>query len=226
MAELHPLDRPVWSALQSGWAGMALGDDGAKRLHSDFGPFAAAVDRSLEHAVGLSSLLSDDEELWLVEADPPTAPAGLTVRREAVLHQMTAATVTASPVITDIEPLTIDDAPAMIALAHLTAPGPFAARTCQLGRFLGVKQGGTLVAMAGERMRLPGYTEVSGVCTHPDHRGKGYAAALMRAVAQNMLAQGETPFLHNYATNLSAIRLYESLGFAFRRTMHLKIVAR
>ncbi|AUW59932.1 GNAT family N-acetyltransferase [Sphingobium sp. SCG-1] len=226
MTEHHSLDRPVWSALQSGWASMAVGDHYAMRLHGDFGPFAAAVDGSPHNAARLSSLLSGEEELWLVEADPPALPAGLKIRREATLHQMTASTITVSPASSEIVLLTADDAPDMIALAHLTVPGPFAARTYQLGRFLGVKEGGRLVAMAGERMRLPGYAEVSGVCTHPDHRGKGYAAALMRAVAQNMLALGETPFLHCYASNLSAIRLYESLGFVFRRSMHLKIVAR
>lgn len=205
---------------------MAVGDSHAMRLHGDFGPFAAAADESKDCAARLPHLLSEDGELWLVEAAPPTVPAGLTVRREATLHQMTAATVTASPASFDIVPLTESDAEEMIALAHLTVPGPFAARTYQLGRFIGVKDRGKLVAMAGERMRFPGFAEVSGVCTHPDHRGKGYAAALMRAVAQSMLAQGETPFLHSYASNLSAIRLYESLGFRFHQQMHLKIVGR
>jgi predicted GNAT family acetyltransferase len=204
---------------------MAVGDGHAMRLHGDFGPFAAAANDSKDCADRLPHLLSEGGELWLVEAAPPTVPIRLTVRREATLHQMTAATVTASPDSLDIVPLTESDAQEMVALAHLTVPGPFAARTYQLGQFLGVKKGGKLVAMAGERMRFPGYAEVSGVCTHPDHRGKGYAAALMRAVAERMMAQGETPFLHSYADNLSAIRLYESLGFRFHQVMHLKVVA-
>jgi hypothetical protein len=80
-----------------------------------------------------------------------------------------------------------------------------------------VKTDGRLVAMAGERLRLDSFTEVSGVCTHPDHRGRGYAAALMRKVAGRILDRGETPFLHAYASNREAIALYEALGFAVRR---------
>ncbi|MEI9963878.1 MAG: GNAT family N-acetyltransferase [Caulobacteraceae bacterium] len=105
----------------------------------------------------------------------------------------------------------------MLALATLTQPGPFFARTHQLGDFIGVKQEGRLVAMAGERMRPTGFTEVSGVCTHPDWRGRGYAAGLMRLVAARILARGETPFLHVYASNTGAIALYEALGFRLRR---------
>ena len=109
------------------------------------------------------------------------------------------------------------DAPEMLALATLTEPGPFFVKTHQLGRFVGIRQDGRLVAMAGERMQPDGFTEVSGVCTHPDHRGRGYAAALMGEVARGILARGDTPFLHAYASNQAAIALYERLGFQHRR---------
>jgi predicted GNAT family acetyltransferase len=112
----------------------------------------------------------------------------------------------------------------MLALATLTEPGPFFEKTHRLGDFVGVRAGGQLVAMAGERMKPDGFTEVSGVCTHPGHRGRGYAATLMRHVAARILARGETPFLHAYATthththnNHAAIALYQRLGFALRR---------
>ncbi|HVK42142.1 MAG TPA: GNAT family N-acetyltransferase, partial [Phenylobacterium sp.] len=118
------------------------------------------------------------------------------------------------------------DAPQMLALATLTAPGPFFARTHQLGRFVGVKAGGQLVAMAGERMRPPGHTEVSGVCTHPDHRGRGYAAGLMLEVAARIRARGEIPFLHSYAHNTGAIALYQALGFDFRRELIMTTLTR
>lgn len=125
-----------------------------------------------------------------------------------------------------IAPLTEADAPQMLALATLTRPGPFFARTHKLGDFVGVKQEGRLVAMAGERMKPTGFTEVSGVCTDPDHRGLGYAGALMRVVAARILERGETPFLHTYASNTGAIGLYQSLGFALRREMTMTVLAR
>jgi len=103
----------------------------------------------------------------------------------------------------------------MLALATLTRPGPFFDRTHQLGDFLGVRIEGQLVAMAGERMKPLGFTEVSVVCTHPDHRGRGYAGALMRLVAARILDHGETPFLHAYASNRGAIALYETRGRDF-----------
>jgi predicted GNAT family acetyltransferase len=118
------------------------------------------------------------------------------------------------------------DAPQMLALATLTRPGPFSSATHRLGDFIGVKQDGVLVAMAGERMKPDGYTEVSGVCTHPDHRGQGYASGLMAIVARRILDRGETPFLHAYATNTGAIQLYEGLGFIIRRTVILTVLKR
>jgi hypothetical protein len=116
----------------------------------------------------------------------------------------------------EVTPLTDADAPQMLALATLTKPGPFFARTHQLGDFVGVKQGGELIAMAGERMKPVGFTEVSGVCSHPDHQGKGYAASLMGVIATRILARGETPFLHVFADNTGAVRLYKALGYAVR----------
>jgi len=115
--------------------------------------------------------------------------------------------------------LTDADAPDMIELAMLTRPGPFIARTHTMGSFIGIRKEGRLIAMAGERFKLDGYTEVSGVCTHPDWRGRGYAGLLSRIVATRIMARGETPFLHAFITNTAAIRLYESLGFVARRRL-------
>ncbi|MGK2912368.1 MAG: GNAT family N-acetyltransferase [Sphingobium sp.] len=219
-----PLDRPIWSALKSGWSSYAVGDSRALRLHTDYGPFAAPGDTSPASISALGALIPENGEAWLVEAGPLVFPADAKLRREAVLHQMIAPNITPSTITQDIVVLDESDSPAMLALAQLTVPGPFASRTHRLGRFLGVKDGGKLVAMAGERMRFGGYAEVSGVCTHPDYRGRGYAAALMRAVAQNMLRQGETPFLHSYASNLAAIALYESLGFRLRSPINMAVI--
>jgi ribosomal protein S18 acetylase RimI-like enzyme len=126
----------------------------------------------------------------------------------------------------DIVALGEADAAEMLALATLTRPGPYRARTHELGDFIGVRQDGRLVAMAGERLKPVGFAEVSAVCTHPDHRGRGYAGALMRQVASRMLARGETPFLHVYATNTGAIALYEALGFRLGREIVMTVLAR
>jgi hypothetical protein len=105
----------------------------------------------------------------------------------------------------------------------LTRPGPFSTRTHELGRFLGVRREGRLIAMAGERMQPTGFTEVSGVCTHPDFQGMGLAGQLMSAVIANILEKGERAFLHAYTHNRSAIGLYESLGFAQRAVVVLTL---
>lgn len=122
--------------------------------------------------------------------------------------------------------LTNADAPEMQALAALTKPGPFLPRTHELGQFIGIRENGALVAMAGERMKLPGFTEVSAVCTHPDFRGRGMAGRLTRIVAARICARGETPFLHAFGGNANAIRLYESLGFELRSKMFITVLRR
>jgi ribosomal protein S18 acetylase RimI-like enzyme len=209
----------VWNALISHRAPFALGDGPARRFGPQYGPLAGAVDASPESLAALAALPRDDAGLLALEADPVPAPPGMVVTVEAVGVQMVAdRLIDADNDLAWIN-LTDDDAAEMLALATLTKPGPFAEETHRLGQFIGVKQGGVLIAMAGERMRLPGHTEVSGVCTHPDHRGQGYAAVLMRAVMARIIATDETPFLHAYASNTGAIALYETLGFRVRRRM-------
>lgn len=110
------------------------------------------------------------------------------------------------------------DVPDMLALVERTRPGPFLPRTIAMGTYLGIRARGRLVAMAGERLHPPGWTEISAVCTDPGHRGRGLATRLVRAVAAGVRERGETPFLHTAAANATAIRLYESLGFRLRRT--------
>ncbi len=115
----------------------------------------------------------------------------------------------------------------MLALARLTKPGPFRARTIELSQFWGVKDGdGRLLAMAGERLQLPGMSEVSGVCTHPDARGRGYARLLSAHVASEIVRRGETPFLHAWASNHTAIGLYEALGFELSGEVEALVVTR
>jgi predicted GNAT family acetyltransferase len=116
----------------------------------------------------------------------------------------------------EILPLGDADVPEMLALTRLTNPGPFLERTIEMGDYVGVRDGGKLVAMAGERFRVPGWTEISAVCTAPTHRGQGLATRLLRAVAAGIEARGERIFLHVVAGNTGAIRLYEALGFSIR----------
>jgi predicted GNAT family acetyltransferase len=122
--------------------------------------------------------------------------------------------------------LTDDDVPEMLGLVSRTEPGPFMPRTIEMGTYLGVRSEGELVAMAGERLHLDGWTEISAICTAPEHRGNGYAARLTRAVIAGIEARGERPFLHAVRTNATAIRLYERLGFELRRELSIVVVTR
>lgn len=220
-----PLDRPVWHTLTTRHAALAVGDAHAWRIDPRIGPFAAAADASAASLDALAALAGEDE-LWLIEADPLPHPAGVRVVRHAVLDQMVAEEVETPTASFEILMLGEDDAADMLALATLTEPGPFRDRTHRLGGFVGVRDRGRLVAMAGERMKVPGFTEVSGVCTHPDYRGRGYAAQLMRAVAARILARGEAAFLHVYPSNAGAIALYRSLGFRRRAAIDMTVIVK
>ena len=123
-----------------------------------------------------------------------------------------------------IEPLMPDDAKDMYGLAKQTNPGPFENRTHELGQFWGVKKDGNLVAMAGERMKTPGFVEVSAICTHPDFEGRGFGKALTMHVCNIILSAGIQPFLHVYEDNSRAIKLYESLGFVPRTKISLHVL--
>jgi predicted GNAT family acetyltransferase len=222
----HPLDRPVWNALHAGWADRSDRAGRALRLKPSFGPFAAIPDFSPDSVRDLSALVDAGEETWLVERDPPTALGDLAITRRAICVQMVAPSVDPTPPAFEIVALGEQDAAEMRALAELTKPGPFRSLTHRLGRFVGVQDAGWLVAMAGERMRLDGFVEVSGVCTHPSYRGRGYAGGLMRQVAARILAEGDTPFLHAYDDNAGALALYETLGFRRRATISLTVGTR
>ncbi len=194
----------------------------AWRLKRDYGMFAAPADHSAESLAALAALLPEDGAPLIVvdgRACPPCPGAQLAGPHEAVVQMICETPAAARPPDFEMLSLTEDDAAEMYDLAMLTKPGPYARHTNRLGDFLGVRVDGALVAMAGERMRLPGLAEVSGVCTHPDHRGKGYAAGLIGGVMHRMRTKGETPFLHAMADNHGAIAVYERLGFRHRATM-------
>lgn len=218
MTDLHPLDRPAFAALSTDWADIALVDGHARRLHPDYGPFAASD--APDALAALIPLARAHGAVWIVEGSVPDIfPAGLQLEKQADVVQMVAPVLTPPAKTIDFEGLLDTDGPEMRALALATEPGPFAEKTHKLGRFVGIRQNGHIAAMAGERMRLPGFIEISGVCTHPDHRGQGYAARLTYEVARGIIAQGAVPFLHCYPSNAPAIRAYEKIGFVARRRL-------
>jgi ribosomal protein S18 acetylase RimI-like enzyme len=212
----HPLDNPVLAALAGPHARFAATRGRAARYPADISPFCAlpgepaAADwadaarlASPGETVGFPALRAapppDWEVVWLGEG-----------------VQLVADTLDAAP---DPEavPLGPADVPDMLSLTGRTKPGPFLPRTIELGAYLGIRRDGVLVAMAGERLRPPGWTEISAVCTDPAWRGQGFASRLTRAVAAGIMARGETPFLHAVTANTSAIRVYKALGFTHRR---------
>jgi predicted GNAT family acetyltransferase len=146
----------------------------------------------------------------------PFVPVGWEEHFSASCWQMVAGDLEA-PSGLDLVRLEPGDAAEMLALTELTEPGPFLKRTSELGRYVGLRRDDRLLAMAGERFRVPGYVEISAVCTHPDARGEGLASELTLDVAQSIRAAGDTPFLHVLETNENAIRLYRKLGFEIRR---------
>jgi ribosomal protein S18 acetylase RimI-like enzyme len=223
------LDNPIWNALRTGHRELAVVQGEARRYPPEIGPLAGTPDQSLESYAALRELAGPGGLLGLFFPDPPAPPAGWSLFRGGVLTQM----VCRNPKLVDAElsgsatmrPLVAADVPAMIQLATLTEPGPFRERTIELGKFYGVFDGDRLQAMAGQRMRVPGFVEVSAVCTHPEARGQGYAGLLMSRVMRDIGAEGAAPFLHAFADN-PAVSLYRKLGFTQRRTFELAVVKR
>lgn len=225
---MQPLDRPVWASLTTYHAPLSEGNELARRFVPDVNLFAAAVDDSPAALAALARLAGPGETLFLAQAPEVVLPPGFEVIKAAKGVQMLATrSVSAEAEVSscgDIRVLAEEDAPEMLALARLTEPGPFLARTHVMGTFHGIRIDGRLAAMAGERMRFPGYTEVSGVCTHPDFRGRGLARSLSAAVAARIEARGERAFLHTWKSNHTAISLYQGLGFELRAEMNFVVL--
>lgn len=223
---MHLLDRPVWASLTGAHAGLALGGPLAKRFQRGINVFASPRDGSPPALAALCDLVEAGEHIYVTQVPDIVIPQGLAAVNTAPGVQMLATRPIAVPSWDGIETLTDGDAPEMLALASLTEPGPFLAATHRMGRFLGIRIDGRLAAMAGERMRVPGYTEVSAVCTHPDFRGRGLARRLSAAVSEQIFARGETPFLHAWKGNAPAITLYQSLGFVLRAEIQVAVLER
>lgn len=216
----HVLDRPAWSALNGRQAEFAIWQGSAVRFARGIGMFVAAPTYDERALTDISRLIADTGPVVIIDPVAPPPVPGSVIASQGALWQMVAERPIEAPAADlGVEPLDDADSEDMIALAKLTEPGPFHRATHRLGRFIGIRQEGRLAAMAGERMRPDGHIEVSAVCTHPDFRGRGYGAALTSLVASRIQGEGQTAFLHVFATNAPAISLYETLGFRLRKEM-------
>ena len=220
-----PLDRPIWHALAGRQASFAVGEGAARRFRADVSPFIACRDDSPAALAEVAGLLAPGETVLFLQRGAVPVPPGTLVVEGGTGVQMVAWDYVMSEPPAGIVALGEADAAAMLELATLTRPGPFRKRTHELSQFWGVKdEAGRLLAMAGERLKLPGMSEVSGVCTHPQARGRGLAALLSRHVGSEIVRRGEVPFLHAYADNAGAIGLYERLGFAMNGEVQALVV--
>jgi predicted GNAT family acetyltransferase len=223
------LDNPAWSALSTTQASFAEGDNFAKRYPSDVVPFAALSEQSTASLDSLARLLGPGGVAGVILEALPDGSRGWSVIRTLRCAQMiwpNGAEASEESSIRKIEELGKSHVDEMLALVRLTKPGPFEKRTCELGSYLGIREAGQLVAMAGERFRPLGYTEISAVCTHPEYQGHGYASALISALVSKIIARREIPFLHVIEDNVSAIRLYLKLGFETRRFVNIAVLKR
>ena len=210
------LDNPIWHALTTEQTRFAERDGDAARFARGVTNLAGLRVPGDAPLAALGRLVGPGEVTGLLLDGEVALPARLVRIDGAPCAQMIheGAAPASSETFEELGPA---DAPAMLALAEATRPGPFGMRTGELGAFFGIRDGGRVIAMAGQRMRLPGLVEVSGVCTDPAHLGRGYGARLLTAQLALIRGAGLGVFLHVKADNARAIGLYERLGFRTRR---------
>jgi len=225
------LDNPVWAALTTRQAAIARTSGLARRYASDVSPLAGLREPTPAAFADLSALVGSDEHVGLMTAEPLPVPGDWQVGRSRPIEQMICTELSVHTGLartSSSTPITLGatDVPEMLALAAATEPGPFLPETIRMGRYVGTRSGdGRLMAMAGERLKLTGFTELSAVCTYPEFRGQGHARALVEFLVAQTLAEGNVPFLHVKEEN-GARLLYEKIGFRVRRTMQLTVIGR
>ena len=229
---MHALDNVIWQALTTRDAQFAESFAEARCFVREVGPLGAFREHGPQGYASLAGLIGPGGTIGLFLDDPYESRAGWDFVAGAPLLQMIADNGIASParptapelLIPELVELGPQDSQEMIELTALTKPGPFGSRTHELGTYLGIRWQGKLVAMAGERLKVPGHTEVSAVCTHPEHTGKGYAGILMSEVMKCIRDRGETPFLHVREDNVRAVEIYKRLGFRERKLGHFAVL--
>lgn len=225
---MHPLDNVIWHALTTRQAQFAERSANARIFVREVSPLSGFEEPSGANYAALGALIGEGATTAVFLDQPFTKCPGWEFVVGAPLVQMVChkpAPFAASNGHAVLE-LGSAESPEMLELTALTKPGPFGTRTHELGAYLGIRDGGKLVAMAGERLKVPGFTEISAVCTHPEHTGKSYARLLMSEIIDRIRAKGETPFLHVRQDNTRAIAVYESLGFQTRKLLHFAVLRR
>jgi ribosomal protein S18 acetylase RimI-like enzyme len=217
------LDNVGWHAIQGPHRALSEVLGNAGRYHLDVAPFAAISDTTAPDAWADLGRLMDGHAAVLFRPGIEV-PDGWKTEHQLLCYQLVAGDLAEPRVDIELVDLGPQDVPEMLELVAATQPGPFSERTIELGSYIGHRSGGRLVAMAGERMRPPGFTEVSAVCTAADQRGRGLGGALTLAVADHIRERGDEAFLHVAADNTTALNLYLTLGFVVRCEVDVVIV--
>jgi GNAT superfamily N-acetyltransferase len=219
------LDNPVWSSLTTQHASFAVKNQDAARYPPQVAPFVAVASRDASCLAQLEKIVNGGESVYVVGVAPEFG-TGWAVEHTGIIPQLVCeqrAPVRAGPEPVELTERNRSD---MLALTALVFPGFFRPRTIEMGRYIGIYHGRVLAAMAGERMRLDGYQEISGVCTHPEFLGRGYAQRLVGLMTNAVLDRGVTPFLHVHRENTRALSVYEHLGYRVRTELGLWSVTR
>jgi predicted GNAT family acetyltransferase len=206
--------------------GSRFAREGACRYPAEVAPFGAVAGPDRETMRALHSLLLPGESIWLYDELGPCAEGLRSIDKLACLQMVLPRTIRLPAHIAETETLSGAHGDEMVALTDIAFPGFFRRRTCEMGQYHGIRQDGQLIAMGGERLVLDGYPELSGICTHPDHRGKGYATRLIWTLAQAHRRADLTSWLHTGVANEAAIALYRGLGFEVIQTVTLTRVER
>lgn len=220
-----PLDNPLWHSLTTRHSHIALGEGSARRYPPDTAPFAAVPGATPEASRHLEMLVNTGEMVAILNVIPDLDGGWAQVRQIDIHQYVWPERKTGTPWKEAVK-LTEDDIPQMLELTAKVYPHYFKPGTARLGDYFGIIEDGRLAAMGGIRMAMPGYQELSAICTHPDYRGRGYASRLSSHLIHHIMSQDEVPFLHTESDNHAAQHVYEKLGFELRKVLPFRVMQR